>query len=144
MTSALAAAARGLVGTPFRLQGRDPATGLDCVGLVLASLAQVGVRLDLPADYRPRRRSFVIPEVALLNAGLIAVTGLHGSGDILLLRTAPAQVHAAIAHDGASVIHAHAGLGRVVLGPIPPDWPTIAAWRLAPLSALKETPQWPR
>ena len=143
MSSKLGDAARAFVGTPFRLQGRDPATGLDCVGLVLASLAQVGVRLDLPADYRPRRRSFAIPEVALANAGLIAATGPRAGGDILLLHTAPAQAHAAIAHDGATIVHAHARLGRVVLGPQPPDWPTIAAWRLAPPSALEEIPQWP-
>ena len=55
---ALAAAARDLVGTPFRLQGREPASGLDCIGVVIVSLAQVGIELALPADYRPRRRSF--------------------------------------------------------------------------------------
>ena len=36
--AAIAAAARALVGVPFRLQGRDPALGLDCVGLVGAAL----------------------------------------------------------------------------------------------------------
>lgn len=131
MPPALGEVARSFVGTPFRLQGRDPATGLDCIGLVLASLAKVGVRLDLPADYRPRRRSFAVPDGALANAGLIAATRPHRSGDILLLRTEPAQAHAAIVHDGATIIHAHAGLGRVVSAPRPPDWPITAAWRLA-------------
>ena len=72
---ALARAAGDLVGTPFRLQGRDRAHGLDCIGLVLASLAVVGVRIDLPADYRPRRRNFSIPHEALHTAGLVAAAG---------------------------------------------------------------------
>ena len=62
---ALAQAAGELVGTPFRLQGRDCAHGLDCIGLVLVSLARIGVELRLPADYRPRRRRFAIPVDAL-------------------------------------------------------------------------------
>ena len=42
---ALAIAAGELVGSPFRLQGRDPAHGLDCIGLVLVSLARIGIEL---------------------------------------------------------------------------------------------------
>ena len=37
-----AAAAEALVGTPFRFRGRDRKTGLDCVGVVLAALADIG------------------------------------------------------------------------------------------------------
>ena len=35
------AAARTMVGVPFRAQGRDPRCGLDCVGLVWAAYAAV-------------------------------------------------------------------------------------------------------
>ncbi len=38
MNADLAAAALNLIGTPFRLHGRDPATGLDCVGLVAEAM----------------------------------------------------------------------------------------------------------
>ena len=130
---ALAAAARDLVGTPFRLQGREPASGLDCIGVVIVSLAQVRIELALPADYRPRRRSFAIPETALASAGLSRTTGASPQpGDILLLRTAPAQVHAAIAINAGEIVHAHAGLGRVVRTPLPDQWALLAAWRLTP------------
>ena len=45
----LAAAALYLVGAPFRLHGRDPRTGVDCVGLVLLALEGAGLRVpDIP------------------------------------------------------------------------------------------------
>lgn len=129
---ALANAAHALVGTPFRLQGRDPAQGLDCIGLVLVSLERVGVTLELPADYRPRRRSFAIPSEALRREGLLETQAPPLPGDILLFTSSPAQVHLAIAYSGATIVHAHAGLGRVVACPPLPHWPLLAAWRLAP------------
>ena len=45
--AAIAAAARALVGVPFRLQGRDPALGLDCVGLVGAAMRAAARRATL-------------------------------------------------------------------------------------------------
>ncbi|NCP19365.1 MAG: hypothetical protein GW855_09440 [Erythrobacter sp.] len=139
---ALCAAACDLIGTPFRLQGRDPATGLDCVGLVLASLRQVGVQPDLPADYRPRRRTIAIPDSALAAVGLHGATGVRRAGDILLLRTAPMQAHLAIALSGQDIVHAHAALRRVVRCPLPEDWAVLAAWRLA--DPQTGDPEWPR
>tara|TARA_B100000678_G_scaffold258705_2_gene238484 strand:+ start:709 stop:1149 length:441 start_codon:yes stop_codon:yes gene_type:complete len=139
---ALAQAAGELVGTPFRLQGRDCAHGLDCIGLVLVSLARIGVELRLPADYRPRRRRFAIPVDALRNAGLQRVAGPHMAGDILLLRTSPAQIHLAIMRDATSIIHAHAGLGRVVAGPLDTAWPIISAWRFTPEPVPEGDTRW--
>ncbi|WP_010409638.1 NlpC/P60 family protein [Citromicrobium sp. JLT1363] len=130
---AVIAAANGLAGTPFRLQGRDPDTGLDCIGVILISLDRAGIRPRLPEDYRPHRRAPAIPESALAAAGLARVDGdLRQPGDILLLRTAPAQMHAAIAVEGSDIVHAHAGARRVVRGALPDHWSIIAAWRLHP------------
>ena len=39
---ALALAAESYVGASFRLHGRDPITGFDCLGLVLVALAEIG------------------------------------------------------------------------------------------------------
>lgn len=127
----IARAAGDLVGTPFRLQGRDPSTGLDCIGLVLASLAAAEIPLTLPADYRPQRRGFALPYEALAAAGLIAMRGPRRAGDVLLLETGPAQVHAAVAVDRHRIIHAHAGLRRVVESPLPDHWRVLACWRAA-------------
>ena len=139
---ALAQAAGELVGTPFRLQGRDPAHGLDCIGLVLVSLGRIGVQLHFPADYRPRRREFAIPAEALRRAGLEPALPPRMPGDILLLRTARTQLHLAIAQDATSVIHAHAGLGRVVAGPLDTAWPIISAWRFTPEPVPEGDTRW--
>src|SRR3546814_20350651 len=40
-----------MVGVRFRPQGKDPVTGLDCVGLVWAAYAAAGRRLVRPANY---------------------------------------------------------------------------------------------
>lgn len=53
--TALAAAAASFVGAPFRLHGRDPARGLDCVGLVAAALAATGRPARAPSGYRMRQ-----------------------------------------------------------------------------------------
>ena len=44
MSAKLAAAALTLVGSPWRLHGRNPATGLDCIGLLGAALGGLLVR----------------------------------------------------------------------------------------------------
>ncbi|MEL7739440.1 NlpC/P60 family protein [Citromicrobium bathyomarinum] len=129
--SRIARAAGDLVGTPFRLQGRDPSIGLDCIGVVLASLAAAKITLAVPADYRPQRRRFTFPHEALAAAGLIEAHGPRRAGDLLLVQTAPAQVHAAVAVDGHRIIHAHAGLRRVVESPLPDHWRVLACWRPA-------------
>ena len=142
--TALARAADNLVGTRFRLQGRDPAHGLDCIGVVLASLAAIGVRIALPADYRPQRRSISIPHDALAAAGLTEARGSQRAGDVLLLRIAPAQVHAAVAVGAQVIVHAHAGLGRVVRAPVPGSWAPIGIWRLDCDPQDKGDTQWQR
>ena len=129
--SRIARAADDLVGIPFRLQGRDPSTGLDCIGLVLASLAAAEIPLTLPADYRPQRRGFALPYEALAAAGLIAIRAPRRAGDVLLLETGPAQVHAAVAVSRHRIVHAHAGRRRVVESPLPDHWRVLACWRPA-------------
>ena len=50
----LARAALGLKGAPFRLHGRDPATGLDCIGLFAVAMARAGRPVALPNGYALR------------------------------------------------------------------------------------------
>ena len=47
----LAGAAEALIGCPFRLHGRDPAGGLDCVGLVAAAMTAIGLTPIAPTGY---------------------------------------------------------------------------------------------
>lgn len=126
MRAALAEAALGLVGVPFRLHGRDPATGLDCVGLVAEALRRVGGKPDAPEGYSLRSVSVAR---FLRCAAASGLTACEDEGDIVLCRTGPMQSHLAVRVPGGFV-HAHASLGRVTFLPAPLPWPISQQWRL--------------
>ena len=126
----LAAAATGLVGVPFRLHGHAPAFGLDCAGVVIASLRAIGRDPALTRPYRLRTLS-IEPFLDLARQqGAHAATGATEAGDILLVQPGPAQHHLLVAADAAHFVHAHAGLRRVTLTPAPLPWPPVRRWRL--------------
>jgi cell wall-associated NlpC family hydrolase len=118
------AAARGAVGVRFRLHGRDPAFGLDCVGLAAVAARGGGFAGDIPADYAIRGDD---PSAAIDATALVRVSP-PAPGDLLLFAVGPAQFHLAIMVAGG-IVHADAMLRRVVERPGPPPWPLIAAWR---------------
>ena len=127
----LTTAAEALVGAPFRLHGRDPATGLDCVGVVAAALAAIGCAVEAPAGYALRNRS-ITGLLGLADAnGLVEARAPLAPGDLVLVRPGPAQHHLLIAIAADSFVHAHAGLRRVVAQPGPLPWPIERRWRLA-------------
>lgn len=125
----IAGGALKLLGTPFRLHGRDPVSGLDCVGLVAAALACLADIPPTPTNYT-LRGTYGDRISAFLDAihfGQISMCPPE-YGDILLLRPGPGQDHMAIiVPEGA--VHAHAGLARVVLSPLPLPWPIVGHWR---------------
>jgi cell wall-associated NlpC family hydrolase len=118
--------ARALVGCRFRPQGRDTATGLDCVGVIVTAF---GLPVDaVRRDYRIRglhRRE--------IEAGLatwfrkVARTRVR-PGDVLLMAVAPDQIHLAI-RTGRGFVHADAGMRKVVETPGTPPWPIVGVWR---------------
>jgi cell wall-associated NlpC family hydrolase len=120
-------AARACIGTPFRPQGRTPLLGLDCVGLVLVAAAAVGLRPQIP-PYRLGGDHEMLAEQAILANGCRALDEAL-PGDIVLL--AP---HLRLRHFGilspVGLLHAHAGLGRVVEAPVDAAWQRVGAWRL--------------
>lgn len=128
----LAAAAEALVGTPFRLHGRDPARGLDCIGLLAAGLGTCGVDARLPNHYRLHNRATpdVTPFAAVL--GFVRATLPFRPGDVVFATPGPLQTHLLIAATDGGFVHAHAGLGRVVHAPLPDEWPVTGHWRLSP------------
>lgn len=130
MTGAhLANAARALVGTPFRLHGRDRKNGLDCVGVLAVAFATCGLSARLPARYSLRAHN--LPNLTPITTGL----GLREAedpieaGDVILVHPGACQYHLAIATTLNRFVHAHAGLRRVVEGPLPAHWPVIGHWR---------------
>lgn len=125
---AIVAAARSLLGTRFRAQGRS-AAGVDCLGLVVVACARADVPIE-GAVPMPALRG-TAPEAAarwLMAAGARPV-GRAAPGDLLLARPAALQVHLAIA-TGDGVVEAHAGLGRVVERPLAAGDAWLSAWRL--------------
>ncbi len=115
--------ARALVGAPFRLHGRDPVTGLDCVGVA----ALVFGVADVPRGYSVRTADGGGVAKLIDTAGLTRVRREPVAGDLVLLKSGPAQCHLAVMTD-AGFVHADAGIGRVVETPGPLPWPVIAIW----------------
>ena len=134
MSGALIAdAALALTGTPFRLHGRDPRFGLDCVGLVWRALHDAGFAVVAPTGYMLRTTE-LRPLLAFAPAaGLSPCSGPIQPGDILLVRPGPAQHHLVIAGPDhrreGEWIHAHAGLRKVVATSGPLAWPAAKHWR---------------
>lgn len=121
--------ARRLVGARFRPQGYDPATGLDCVGLVWAAYAAAGRRLIRPSDYPLRGWSEERIVAALRRAGFGPAADPCRSGDVALVALAAGQFHLALIGPDRCV-HAHAGLRRVVESPLDAALLAAPRWRL--------------
>ena len=118
------AVARALLGVPFRLHGRAPEYGLDCVGLIAIAF---GLRDGVPTGYPLRGGDTQRFERILRRQGFVSRKAGWRRGDVLLLRPGPAQVHLGL-WTGEGLIHADAGLGRIVEMPGIPSWPVLSAW----------------
>lgn len=119
---AAAARARALIGTRFRPQGRSR-HGLDCVGLAAAALGLGEAR----RDYGLRGGDLAALEAGLGDAGLRRVEAKM-AGDVIVLRAGPGQLHLGV-WTGDGLVHADAGLRRVVERPGAPPWPIVSIWR---------------
>ncbi len=123
---AIVGAVRACVGTRFRVQGRLPGTALDCVGVALLAAGAAGCRVDVPfytlsGDHETRL------DAAIAAIGCTPVLTAC-PGDLLVVAPAAARRHLAVVTERGAV-HAHAGLGRVVEGPLDPAWTPVAVWR---------------
>lgn len=123
MGQEVVARARGLVGVRFRAQGRDPAFGVDCVGLVAAALGR-----EVAGSHPMRSGDAARVAREAVRLGLARADG-DRPGDILLFAAGPGQLHLAVRTEGG-VIHADAGARRVVERPGAAPWPVVAAWRV--------------
>lgn len=118
-----------LVGTRFRLHGRNRHSGLDCVGVLAEALACAGCPLEIPHDYT-LRGLHLGKILAFFDRPCFRAVAKHypANGDLLLCQSAEQQMHFAIIVP-PGIVHAHAGLRRVVLTPLPAPWPIIGQWR---------------
>lgn len=120
------ARARALVGTRFRPQGRDPAVGLDCIGVLLCAFDIPGDQI--PLGYRLRGGDKDRLEAELLKRFRKVARQDMRPADVLLCAPAADQLHLAV-NCGGSFIHADAKLRRVVETPGEPAWPIVALFR---------------
>lgn len=125
---AIVAAARSCVGTSFRSQGRSIGLGLDCIGVALIAASASGLGPFVAPTYAMGGDHEAEIDAALARLGCAAVACAE-AGDILVCAPAPKRRHLAVVTSSGAV-HAHAGLGRVVEGPIDPGWSIVGAWRL--------------
>lgn len=118
--------ARSLVGVPFRAQGRNDVAGLDCVGLAIAvyGLERAGFR----ADYRLRGNHLAELRRSIQGPFRRVSRKSTRVGDLLLFAIGGQQFHLGI-RTGHGIVHADAGLRRIVERPGAPPWPLIGAFR---------------
>lgn len=111
-------------GVRWHHQGRD-GLGVDCVGLVLAGLAEQGIHVDAPADYHPSACAALL-RAQVDGSGLVeprAVTDEPEAGDLLVLRIRREAQHLGVALGDGRMIHATQPHGVAVV--------TMSAlWRL--------------
>lgn len=112
MTS-LVTAARAYLGVPFRHQGRNK-LGLDCAGLVVVALADIGIVVDDEVGYslnphKGRLEACIARNTFLKEISVDQIT----TGDVLLIAFKQAPQHVAIKTDNG-IIHATSQLGKVV------------------------------
>lgn len=124
--------ALALVGTPFRLHGRDPESGLDCIGLVALAIerARDGQKVAAPSGYRLRNSTTATYLPFAQQAGLDVVAGEIEPGDILHAIPGPAQDHLFVGVGAERFVHAHAGLRKVVITPGLPQEGYAHHWRV--------------
>ena len=125
MVEDVVARARGCLGARFRPHGRDPAYGLDCVGVAGVAFG----RAMLPADYPLRGGSAAGIAAEVARAGLVP-SGAARAGDLALFDLGAGQLHLAVL-TGAGFVHADARLRRVVEVPGQAPWPMLGSWREA-------------
>jgi hypothetical protein len=125
---AVVAGARGTIGARFRLHGRDPAFGLDCVGVVAVAARAAGYRGEIPGAYALRGGNVAAIVRAFAAAGLVRGDAPRPGG-FALFDGGVAQLHLAVIVPGG-IVHADALLRRVVERPGRAPWPLLGCWHL--------------
>lgn len=125
--------ARELLGVRFLHQGRNPATGLDCVGLLIVLAQRLGYPHQDVQGYRRTPSADTIRQMLLTNCDEIPLVDVK-DGDIYLMRLGGIKPrHVSIFHrfNGRdSVIHASAnGVRCEEMSNFPSSW-FVAAFRL--------------
>lgn len=105
------AAARGMLGVPFKHQGRSPRFGLDCAGLAVCAARQCGLNVeDFTAYQRLPNTSDFLATLHKNCDRLLA--GEERPGDLLIFEFSNNPQHLAILTAPGRIIHAY-GAGAI-------------------------------
>lgn len=117
----IVAAARALIGTPFRHQGRSD-KGLDCAGVLITVARALGVEV-VDVDGYSRRPSSGLLEATLDAQPALRRVGLADmqAGDLLLMRFHGAPQHLGI-FTGENLIHSYSAVGKVCEHRLDESW----------------------
>lgn len=118
----IAAAASDMVGTPFRHQGRNPKSGVDCAGVVLCAVWSAGCELPDCIGYGPQPKADVLLAELQQRARRIHRDDAE-PGDIMLFQyRADMPMHFAVLLANEYVVHAHGSTGKVIKHRLTPAW----------------------
>lgn len=98
-------AARDVIGTPFKHQGRLPGIALDCAGVIVHVLESVGVPYNDLYGYSRLPHNGRLKAALDSQSSLIRVSNFE-PGDVLLMRFGKEPTHLAI-FAGSTIIHAY-------------------------------------
>jgi hypothetical protein len=100
------------------------------VGVVLIAARGAGIRLDRTPAYDLSGDNAALMEAVFIANGCARLrVDEAGPGDVAVLAPAAGRLHLGVLTP-RGMVHAHAGLGQVVEGPVDPDWIWVGAWRL--------------
>lgn len=105
----LIAAARGMIGTPWVHQARQPGVGLDCIGLIVCALRACGATPPDRTDYSRTPSGLLLP---LLGRHCGSPTA-WAPGRLAVYRIMAEPQHLALI-GGETIIHTSLETGRVV------------------------------
>lgn len=112
---ALVAAARRYVGTPFHHQGRLPGVGLDCAGVGICALREVGLACDDAVGYSRLPKNGVFQSWFEARCERVDFA-LVFPGDFLTFAWRSEPQHVAVVTDinPLMMVHAYSPEGRVI------------------------------
>ncbi len=113
--------ARRCVGSPFRHQGRNPAFGLDCVGLIVYVAKMLGLTGFDHLDYRKIPVRGAVSSHAHSAGFLRRLKSDMQPGNVVILGFGKYLEHVAIVSD-RGIIHACEKYGRVVEHGLNDEW----------------------
>lgn len=110
----IVAAARSMLGTPFRHQGRVPGVGLDCAGVLVCDCRELGLPVEDVDGYGRNPFQGLLEQAIRRQPFLREVAKADiRPGDVLLMRFYEAPQHIAIATEHG-IVHAYENAGKVV------------------------------